>query len=366
MPDDRLGRVRLAMDRLGLHALALIPGPTLYHLTGLTFHLMERPVVALIVADQPPRLILPELELPKVGASRIDLTPMAYGEDETSRREAFAAAAAVLGTGKVGIEPLRMRVHELRLLEAAAPSVTFVPADRVLAPLRLTKDRDELEAIRRAVGVAEAALAATLPLIRIGMTERELASELTLQMLRAGSDTELPFPPIVASGPNSAVPHAVPGDRSLQPRDFLILDWGAAVEGYVSDVTRTFAIGEIDPELGRVHEIVQQANAAGRWAVRPEGTCAQVDQAARAVIEAAGYGERFVHRIGHGIGLEAHEPPYLHKDNGQFLIPGMTFTVEPGIYLPDRGGARIEDNLAVTSEGAECLTGLDRQLEVLG
>jgi Xaa-Pro dipeptidase len=187
-----------------------------------------------------------------------------------------------------------------------------------------------------------------------------------MQLLRAGSDPELPFSPIVASGPNSALPHAVPGDRELSAGDLLILDWGATSRGYISDLTRTLAMGEIEAELARIHEIVQQSNAAGRWAVMPEGTCGGVDQAARAVIAASGYGEFFIHRTGHGIGLEAHEPPYIRGDSAERLAPGMVFTVEPGIYLPGRGGVRVEDNVLVTAEGGESLTTFPRDLRVVG
>jgi Xaa-Pro dipeptidase len=241
-----------------------------------------------------------------------------------------------------------------------------VAADDVVTGLRVAKDEAELASMRRAVQAAEQAFKATLPLLALGMTEREVASELTLQLLRAGSESELPFAPIVASGPNSALPHGVPTDRRLQRGDFLILDWGATVEGYVSDLTRTLAFEPIDPELRRVHAIVLEANQAGRAAAGPGVPCAEVDRAARRVIEAAGYGPRFTHRTGHGIGMEGHEPPYIRGDNLDLLTPGMTFTVEPGVYLPGHGGVRIEDNVVITSNGAETLSTLNRSLEVVG
>jgi len=367
MLEPRLTRLFQAMRGLGLEAIALNPGPTLFYLTGLTFHLMERPVIALFTLDHQPCLVLPDLERAKAEATQgLDL--LSYGEAEASRLEVMQRACARVGLPgrRIGVEPLRFRVYELRLLEQSSPGSRVVSAEGALGPLRLTKDEGEMAHIRQAIAIAEGALAATLPSIRAGMTERELASELTLQLLRAGSDPELPFPPIVAAGPNSALPHAVPGDRPLARGDLLILDWGASYRGYISDLTRTFAVGEADAELGRVHEIVQQANAAGRWAVMPEGTCGGVDQAARAVIAASGYGDYFTHRTGHGIGLEAHEPPYIRGDNGERLLPGMVFTVEPGIYLPGRGGVRIEDNMLVTSEGGESLTSFPRLLKVVG
>jgi Xaa-Pro dipeptidase len=254
---------------------------------------------------------------------------------------------------------------EEQLLVQAAPGVRLASAEAVLEPLRAVKSSAELASIERAMAVAEAALRATLPSVRPAMTEREAASELTLQLLKAGSEPELPFNPIVASGPNAALPHAVPTDRRLQAGDLLILDWGATVDGYISDLTRTFALGQVEPEWRKVHAAVAEANAAGRLAVRPGAACREVDGAARGVIEAAGYGPAFLHRTGHGIGLEAHEPPYIRADNEAVLAPGMTFTVEPGIYLEGRGGIRIEDNVVVTADGGRTLSHLDRDLIVL-
>jgi Xaa-Pro dipeptidase len=367
MVQDRLARLGQAMRQHGFEVIALIPGPTLFHLTGLSFHLMERPVVGIFTPSASPCLVLPELELAKAEAAGLALDLIPYDEDEASRTRALQQAAerAGLAGRRVGVEPLRMRVFELRLLEAAAPGASFVSAAEALASLRIVKDEGEVDAMRRAVQVAEAALAATLPLVRQGMTEREFASELTLQLFRAGSDPELPFSPIIASGPNSALPHALPGHRRLQAGDLVVVDWGAIVEGYVSDLTRTFAVGSVDPQLARVHETVQQANAAGRWAVRPGATSGQVDAAARAVIQAAGYGEFFIHRTGHGIGLEGHEPPYIRADDPLAMVPGMTFTVEPGIYLQGRGGVRVEDDMLVTAKGGDSLSSYPREMGMI-
>jgi Xaa-Pro dipeptidase len=144
-----------------------------------------------------------------------------------------------------------------------------------------------------------------------------------------------------------------------------VIDWGARVEGYVSDLTRAFAIGEIDDELQWIHSVVKDANAAGIEAVRPEVPCAQIDHAARSVITAAGFGEYFIHRTGHGLGLEAHEGPYIFEGNQRALLPGMTFTVEPGIYLPKKGGVRIEDNVVTTQDGGESLSTFSRELQII-
>lgn len=220
--------------------------------------------------------------------------------------------------------------------------------------------------MRRAVKIAQDALEATIPLIRIGMTEKELSSELVVQLLKHGSEPEMPFAPIVSGGPNAANPHASPSERRLQAGDLLVVDWGATYDGYISDLTRTFAVGEVDEEYQKIHRIVQDANAAGRAAAGPGVPCASVDKAARDVIEGAGYGQYFTHRTGHGIGMEGHEEPYMRGDNMQLLEPGMAFTVEPGIYLPDRNGVRIEDNVVITDSGVDVLSDMPREIRVVG
>jgi Xaa-Pro dipeptidase len=259
-----------------------------------------------------------------------------------------------------------MRVLELRYLEGAMPNNRFASAEGVLSKLRMCKDAAEVAAMRQAVQIAQQALQATLPFIKVGVTERQIAAELLVNLLRGGSDPELPFHPIVSGGPHSADPHASPSDRPLQTGDLLVIDWGAGYHGYISDLTRTFAIGAIEPEYQRIYELVRLANETGRAAGKPGAAAGSVDAAAREVIEDGGYGQYFFHRVGHGIGMEGHEPPYMFGANQLVLEPGMAYTVEPGIYLPGRGGVRIEDNVVVTETGTETLSDLPRELITLG
>ncbi len=363
----RIERLQSLLLEHNLTALALNPGPSLSYLSGLHFHLMERPIVLLVAHGQTPHLILPELELPKVALFPYPVRTFSYGENPATWAEAFQRAVKALGLeGKrIGVEGNRMRLLEYRFLQAAASRAEFVEAGDLVGRLRQQKDAQEIACIRKAVEIAEKALQATLPAIRPGVSEREIAAELTVQLLRHGSEPELPFSPIVASGPNSANPHATPTDRRLQPGDLLIVDWGATYQGYISDLTRTFAIGKVEEELQHIARVVEEANRRGCQAARPGEECGAIDRAARQVIESAGYGAAFPHRTGHGIGLEAHEAPYLRSDNTQALESGMVFTVEPGIYLNGRGGVRIEDNLVITEEGAETLSSLPRGLQVL-
>jgi Xaa-Pro dipeptidase len=238
----------------------------------------------------------------------------------------------------------------------------------VFGVLRTAKDADEVAAMRRAVAIAEAAYVSVRPGLRAGLTERDVASRLTAALLTAGSDPELPFFPIVASGPNGARPHAVPSDRALVAGDLVVIDWGARSGGYCSDITRTVAVAGTDvaPDLLAAYQAVFDANAAGRAAARPGVTGRDVDAAARGVIAAAGLGEFFVHRTGHGLGLETHEDPDMKATNRVPLVLGATFTVEPGVYLEGRGGVRIEDDVVVVAGGAETLTTLPRELVVVG
>ena len=368
MITDRVEKTQLALQISNLDALVLNPGPSLVYTCGLHFHLSERPVVIIFTKYQPPVIVLPELERQKLVDLPYAIQGIPYGESPDEWQQAFDKAISLLGMEDkhIGMEPRSLRMLEYGYLQAAAPGAKFMDAGDTISSLRLVKDGDELNAMSRAVGIAQLALQNTLPLIKIGMSEKEVAGELTLQLLRGGSEPELPFSPIVSGGFNGANPHATPGLRQLQEGDLLVIDWGAVVDGYVSDLTRTFAIGSVDPEYQKIHQITQEANAAGRSAGKPGVPCAHVDVAARDVIEKAGYGDYFTHRTGHGIGLEGHEEPYMRGDNMQILQPGMTYTVEPGIYLPGRNGVRIEDDMVVTTTGSESLSDLPRELIVIG
>jgi Xaa-Pro dipeptidase len=307
----RLTTLTASLLTSNLDAVILNPGPTLTYLTGLHFHLMERPVVLFVASGQDPVLVLPELELPKVDLFPYKVNAIVYGEIPSEWENAFRKAVQALGLDgkRIGVEPRQLRLLEFSHVKAGAPESEFPDASDVLSALRLKKDKVEVDAIRHAVKIAQAALEATIPLIKIGMTERELSSELVIQLLKNGSDSEFPFVPIVSAGPNSANPHASPTERKLQVGDLLVVDWGAAYDGYISDLTRTFAVGEVNDEYQKIHKVVQESNEEGRAAGKPGVPCANVDKAARDVIEKAGYGKYFTHRTGHGIGMEGHLNP---------------------------------------------------------
>jgi len=364
---SRQAYLNQALQSANLSSLVLNPGASLTYLTGLHFHLSERPVIALFSPGQPVHLILPELEQAKLLDLTYPILAFPYGEDPQRWVDSFRTAlvAARIGSSRIGVEPRQLRLLEFRLLQQVAPEAEYISAEEALSSLRMIKDSLEILAMRKAAQIAQQALQATLPSIRYSISERDLAAELTLQLLRAGSDSEIPFAPIVSAGPNSANPHASPSDRLLQPGDLLVLDFGAGHQGYISDITRTFALGDIDPEYARIAHLVLEANTASRDLARPGLSAHEVDQAARAVITAGGYGPYFTHRTGHGLGLESHEEPYIRQGNPLILQPGMTFTIEPGIYLPQRNGVRIEDDVVITSNGLESLTDYPREVSCL-
>jgi Xaa-Pro dipeptidase len=361
----RLDALRQLQAANGVACVALVPGANLRYVTGLAMHLSERPTVALIPAEGPLLLVLPELEAPGVRARlSVDARLFTY-RDEEGHEHVFFQAAEELGLDgePIAVEYLAMRLLEMRRIEQAFPGSRLTAVEPWLPELRMVKDEAEIANMRRAIGIAEGAMQRLLDkgAIQPGRTELEVAADLQIAMLREGGQGDA-FPPLVVTGPNSASPHASPSQRPLAEGELVIVDWGTIYEGYRSDVTRTFVLGAATPEMAQIHDAVLAANQSGRLAVRPGIPAQEVDRAARRAITLAGYGEYFIHRTGHGLGLETHEPPYMVEGNLDLLRPGMTFTVEPGIYLPGVGGVRIEDNVVVTEDGSETLTTLPREL----
>jgi Xaa-Pro dipeptidase len=347
--------------------VAVTAGPDLRYLTGLDFHISERPAILLLAVQGPPHLIHPELEAVKVKGCKFPLISFPYGESKETWASVCAQALNALPGDKIkiGVISTQMRYLEMELIHRAGPELRFVTVDKYIQEMRKQKEVGEIASIRKAVEIAERAFLETIRIIEPGRTEKEIAAALVLNLFNSGSDPELPFSPIVASGPNSADPHAVPTERVVEVGDLIVIDWGAACSHYISDITRTISIGSPSAEFEQIARIVSAANTAAREKAGEQVLCSEVDAAARAVITAADYGEYFTHRTGHGIGLEAHEAPYISAEDQYPLKIGNTFTIEPGIYLPGRGGVRIEDNVAITEQGAETLTSLPRELFII-
>jgi Xaa-Pro aminopeptidase len=275
-------------------------------------------------------------------------------------------AAAARGLARVGFDPQTMSVACWRGAAADAPGVALEPADVDISGLRQVKDDHELSALRQACAISTRALAELAGEIRVGMTELALARRLELLMGLEGAP-DRSFDSIVAGGPHSAIPHHQPTTRPIAAGDLLKIDFGALYDGYHADCTRTFIVAA-DPTdwQQEIHAVVATAQQAGMDAVRPGMTGQEVDRVARQVIEDAGYGKYYGHGLGHGVGLEIHEAPFLGPTSTNTVEARVPLTVEPGIYLPDRGGVRIEDTLIVFADGAEILTDFPRGLARVG
>lgn len=357
-----------ALRQIPVDAVAIVPGANLFYFTGLNYHTSERPIVALFTPDGNFSIIVPQLETPQLH-NRPELEARVFGWTDTEGyQNAFAEAVRALGldeAGKtLGVDGLTMRVTEWLAFQAVAPELQVKAVEKDLVHIRAIKQADEVALMKQAVDVAEKALAQLLTEVKVGMTEREIAQRLDDAMSAFGSEGPA-FGTLVQTGPNSAVPHGNVTDRPLAENDFMLIDFGAKVGGYPSDITRTFCLGTPTAEMQRIYDTVLAANTAARNATRPGVSMGDIDKAARDVIDAAGYGEYFIHRTGHGLGLDVHEPvPQIASGVSDLLVPGMAFTIEPGIYVPQLGGVRIEDNILVTADGAEVLTCFPRQLSV--
>ncbi|MGH2709590.1 MAG: M24 family metallopeptidase [Actinomycetota bacterium] len=277
--------------------------------------------------------------------------------------EALAEACKARSITRLGFESSGVTYKSWRELDALE-GVELVPTEELVERLRWIKDRDELGLIQRAQAAADDAFERVTSKLAEGVTEREVAFELEVVMRDVGADA-LGFPTIAAFGENAAEPHHGPGDRPLARGDIVKLDFGARVEGYHSDMTRTVSFGKPDPKLREMHELVLRAQDAGMGAVKAGAIAGDADSAARRVIDDAGYGDRFGHSLGHGIGLEVHEGPTLRRSSEDVLLEGTVVTVEPGVYIPGLGGVRIEDMVVVGKDGCRALPRTTRELTTL-
>lgn len=362
--DYNARRAALAQAMSDVDVIALVPGANMKYYTGLNYHLSERPIVALIAGDQL-SMIVPELEVPQIKA-RPDLEVRIFAwSDKDGYQGAYAEAIKSLGLhdAVIGVDDKTMRVFELEGFLEASPSIRRRAVGTRLLDIRAHKDEGEVEALRGAIQRSEAAFDDLLKWVEVGMTEREIAQKLGKLLTEHGCQG-LSFDTLVQTGSNSALPHGNVTDRKLEAGEFLLVDWGGRYGGYPADLTRTVCIGTPSDEMVKIYETVLAANRAACAIAAPGVTCGTVDKAARDVIEAAGYGAYFIHRTGHGLGLEVHELPQIAANVEAPLEVGNVFTVEPGIYVPGVGGVRIEDNVLITPDGCEVLTTYKRTLSV--
>ncbi len=358
-PATRLPEAAAAAARAGLDALLLTPGPDLRYVCGYDAHALERLTCLAVPASGDPFLVVPRLELPAAQASpagRLGLEMVPWEETD----DPYALAATRLGSpGAVGLADRMWALMVLRFA-AALPGARQELASAALSPLRSRKSAAEIAALREAGQAIDRVHAQVSGWLRPGRTEQQVAADIGEAILAEGH-SRADFA-IVASGPNGASPHHTASDRVLRAGDAVVVDIGGTMpSGYCSDCTRTYVIGEPGPDFAAYYEVLRGAQNAACAAVRPGASAESVDAAAREPITAAGYGEFFLHRTGHGIGLETHEDPYIVAGNAEPLQPGHAFSVEPGIY-PGRDGARIEDIVVCTAAGCERLNNATREL----
>ncbi len=358
----RMRRVLADAARAELDGILVTPGPELVWLTGYQpTAITERLTVLVLRHDQDPTLLVPTLERPDaeaaVGSPSLSIVDWADGEDPFARAGAYLYEGATMA-----ISDSAWALHLLGLQDAVAGS-SYRSLTQCLPMLRAVKDANELARLRAAGAAADATYEQILGVRFSGRKETDVAADLA-RLLREFGHEQVDFT-VVGSGPNGANPHHEAGDRTIEVGDAVVLDFGGLMYGYGSDTSRTVCVGEPSALVREVHEVVRQAQQAGVEAVRPGVACQEIDRAARKVITDAAYGERFIHRTGHGIGTTTHEPPYMIEGEEQPLVPGMCFSVEPGIYLSGEFGVRIEDIVTVTDSGGLRLNNTERDLRIV-
>ncbi|MTD42998.1 M24 family metallopeptidase [Conexibacter sp. W3-3-2] len=349
----RADRVAAALD--GRAALLVTDLVDIRWLTGFT----GSNAVALVGAAGE-RLLLTDFRYLSQVEAQVDA-----GWERLIRQDLLASVADALPTGRSGFDEHDLSVHQHQhLLAKVGEGVELEPAGSIVKDLRAIKDEAELVKLRAVAKVADEAFEEVVSAGLVGRTERDVALDLEIAMRRRGADG-VSFPPIIAAGEHGALPHAEPRDVPIPANTLVVIDWGAQMDGYASDCTRTVATGPLDPRDRAVYDTVLAAQEAALAAVRPGPTGREVDAVARTIIDEAGHAEHFGHGLGHGVGLEVHEGPRLSKQGEVALAPGHVVTVEPGIYVPGAVGVRIEDLVAVTEGGHEVLSSLPKALRTV-
>lgn len=359
---ERVQKLQVLAQRENIAAFVIVPSASLVYLAGFNMGLSERPAFLLVPQRGDVSFLCPAFEAERVRRES-GVEHLVTYTDEVGPILPFTQALSDWQLGKrVAFEYRACRLLEYDVMaQALKAQIEMVDARPYLAELRMAKDSTEQSYLQTAADAADLMVAAIERKLAPGVTERQLQDAAVQALVEAYPQAGVAFISI-ASGERTALPHAGTTDRPLEAGDLVWVDLGASINGYVSDITRTFALGPLDPDLERAYDLVLAANQAACQAARPGVTAEHLDEVARAVIREGGFGEQFTHRTGHGIGLEVHEEPYIVAGNKLVLQPGYAFTIEPGIYLPGKGGIRIEDNVVITEKGAKVLTSYQRDL----
>ena len=348
----RLERVREALEKRGAAGTIITSPANLQYLTGFAEAKWERFSGLFLPTQGKPLLVVPELSKGAASAATEFVQVALYPDADGPSGQVRGALREFKGSGAISVEE-NFTIRDWNMIRKIR-DFSLDDISPLLADLRAVKDPEEINLIRRACQVVETSLLALRDTVRPGVTELEIALALKHKIVEAGGDS-IPFC-LVQAGPSSSLPHAEPSKRKVASQDLVLVDVGCTVDGYNSDITRVYAVGRLRSEEKRILEVVQDAQEKAEKAAGPGVEACSVDEAARRVIREAGYGENFIHRTGHGIGIEVHEPPYIHGKNNTRLTPSMVFTVEPGIYLPGRVGVRLEDDVLVTAYGVQVMS----------
>ncbi|MBM7566884.1 M24 family metallopeptidase [Paenibacillus sacheonensis] len=362
-PASRINKLHAYMDVNGIDAMLITAPKHVYYLTGFASEPHERFLGLLLPRGEEAKLLVPALDYEAAqaasGATNI------HTHADTDDAHAILRGLMPSGVRCLGVEKEHLTVSRFEAMSGAIGAESYVDIGMQLRDMRAVKAPEEAERMREAVRIVEDVLRAGIGLVKPGVTEIELVAELEYQMKKRGAQGPS-FDTLVLAGAKSAMPHGMPDRNVVKEGELLLFDLGVFANGYASDITRTFAVGEITDEMKRIYNAVLAGNLRAVEAVRPGASFGSLDRAARESITAAGYGPQFNHRLGHGLGLDIHEYPSIHGNNGELLREGMTFTIEPGIYVPGIGGVRIEDDVLVTSQGVEVLTRYPKELTVIG
>ncbi|GIO70224.1 M24 family metallopeptidase [Paenibacillus cookii] len=359
---SRIEQLEQSMNEKGWDSLLVTDPKHVYYLTGFASDPHERFLGLLLVRGEEPTLIVPALDAEAANAASTVKNIVTHSD--TDNPYALLQRLFKGSIGTLGIEKEQQTVARYEELSAAVSAKQYADIGPLLRSMRVNKSPEEIKRMKHAMELIEEVLRQGLKSVKTGVTEIEIVAELEYLMKKLGAQGPS-FETMVLSGPKTALPHGTPGDRKIQHGDLLMFDMGVYADGYASDITRTFAVGDISPELKKIYNAVLEANLQGIQAIKPGVTLASVDKAARDAIENAGYGPYFLHRLGHGLGMDVHEYPSVHGNNADLVQPGMVFTVEPGVYVAGLGGVRIEDDIFVTDNGVEVLTSYPKELTIL-
>lgn len=360
--NNRIQALQSKLKQNNISAAAVLPSAGLFYLTGMTASLSERPMLFIFTSVGESLAVCPSFEAERVRRDSGVSTLYTYSDEDGAAGGFKRLGEALGGLKSVAMEYQAARLLEYTLLRDYCNVQTLVDLRPILAEQRMSKDEQEIHKMQQAADLADAVMAVVEASIRPGITELEVVG--IAQDFIKSKGARMSFISVIA-GERSALPHASTSARPIESGDSVVVDLGCLVDGYTSDITRSFAVGKVAPELEKIGYIVLEANRLAREAVRPGVTTGFIDSVARNYITEQGYGQYFTHRTGHGLGLEVHEEPYIVGGSKQQLEIGHAFTIEPGVYLPGIGGVRIEDDVYVTATGGTSFTNYPRAVKVL-